>query len=81
MALAGPAGYFASGPPQVVRRVSTLVTINRGTGIALLVASRSFADQGSVISTVIAFGILQTIIVLTVALVWRGRATIEAPAP
>jgi BASS family bile acid:Na+ symporter len=80
LALAGPAGYFASGPPQGLRRVSTLVTINRGTGIALLLASRSFADQAHVLSTVIAFGILQTIIVLAAALVWRRRSMTEATA-
>lgn len=80
MALAGPAGYFACGPPNSVRDVSTVVAINRGTGIALLVASRSFADQGRVISAVITFGILQTIVVLALAFVWRGRATITTPA-
>lgn len=80
MALAGPAGYFACGPPNAVRYVSTVVAINRGTGIALLVASRSFADQGRVISAMITFGILQTIVVLALAFVWRGRATITTPA-
>ena len=71
IALAGPAGYLAVGPPPRLRRVSTLVTINRGTGIALLVASSTFAGQGHVLRTVIAFGIMQTVIVLTMALVWR----------
>jgi hypothetical protein len=58
-----------------------LVTINRATGIALLVSSRSFSDQVGVLSTVIAFGILQTIIVLATALIWRGRPTVGVPVP
>lgn len=72
LALAATAGSVASGPPAI-RQVSTLVTVNRGTGIALLVVSRSFADQDGVFSTVIVFGIVQTIIVVGVALIWRRR--------
>ena len=79
IALAGSAGYLAVGPPPRLRRVSTLVTINRGTGIALLVASSTFAGQGHVLRTVIAFGIMQTVIVLTMALVWRRLSVRTAP--
>jgi bile acid:Na+ symporter, BASS family len=61
--------------PAELRRVSTLVTMNRATGIALLVVSRAFADQVGVVSTVIAYGLLQTAVVLTVAVGWRiGQA-------
>lgn len=80
IALAGPAGYFATGPPRGLRRVSSLVTINRGAGIALLVASQTFAGHEHVTSTVIAFGLLQTIVVLTLALVWRVRS-VAPPVP
>lgn len=48
--------------------------MNRATGIALLVASRGFADQVGVVSTVIAYGLLQTVAVLTIAIVWRRSA-------
>lgn len=81
LALTGAAGYYAAGPQHRLRSTSMLVTINRATAIALLISSRSFADQVGVLSTVIAFGIMQTITVVSVALIWRGRPTAGVPVP
>jgi bile acid:Na+ symporter, BASS family len=75
IALAGAAAYGASGPPSEVRRVAVLASINRGTGLALLVAGYAFAGQRSVLASVIAFGILQTTVVFGVALLWRTAWT------
>ena len=72
------AGRLIPGSPGEVRRVSALVTMNRSTGVALLIASRAFADRGGVFSAVITFAVLQTAAVLTVALIWRRRSTVAA---
>jgi BASS family bile acid:Na+ symporter len=51
-----------------VRRVTVLVTLNRATSAALLVVARGFADQPEVLSVVIAFGALQTLAAIGLAL-------------
>lgn len=71
LAVAPGAGLLDRGQPDAVRRVTTLVTMNRATGIALLVGSRAFADQAGVFSAVITYGLMQTAAVVAVALVWR----------
>ena len=71
LALAGTAAYVATGPPTEIQRVAVVASINRGTGLALLVASYAFPGQPRVLASVIAFGILQTTVVFGVALLWR----------
>lgn len=72
------AGLLIPGSPDEVRHVSALVTMNRSTGVALLIASRVFADRGGVFSAVITFAVLQTAAAVTVALIWRRRSTVAA---
>lgn len=72
------AGLLIPGSPGEVRHVSALVTMNRSTGIALLIASRAFAGDGGVFSAVITFAVLQTAAVLAVAIIWRRRLKVAA---
>lgn len=74
LAVGASAALLVPGQPRPVRSVSTLVTMNRATGIALLVVSRAFADQVGVVSTVITYGLLQTAAVLAMAVYWRRSA-------
>jgi BASS family bile acid:Na+ symporter len=72
------AGLLIPGSPGEVRRVSALVTMNRSTGVALLIVSRAFAGHGGVFSAVITYAVLQTAAALTVALIWRRRSMVAA---
>lgn len=76
---AGTAGVLGSSQLGEIRRASTLITMNRATGIALLVVSRAYADQPGVITAIVTFGLLQTMAVIAVAIFWRQR--IARPSP
>jgi predicted Na+-dependent transporter len=69
-----PASFIAA------RHVSALLTMNRSTGVALLIVSRVFADHGEVFSAVVTFAVFQTAAALAVAVIWRRRSTVQADA-
>jgi predicted Na+-dependent transporter len=77
---AGLIGLAAPGEPDV-RRTSTLITINRATSLALLVAGRSFPENGEVFTAVVVFGLAQTAFVLAVSLAWGRRPVRAIPEP
>lgn len=59
------------------RRPNALITLNRASSVALLVASRGFPDNGEVFTAVVVFGAVQTAIAVGLGAYW-GRAQPEA---
>lgn len=79
LATAGVAGATASDGPPAVRRVSSLISMNRATSIALLAVGGSFAGQPAPFNAVVTFGILQTVTAMGIAVLWRrGVAVLPA---
>jgi len=62
------------------RRASTLATLNRATSVALLVVGRTFPDQFEIFTSVVVFGLVQTVVAVGLALYW-GVATSRSAAP
>jgi BASS family bile acid:Na+ symporter len=63
------------------RRASTLGTLNRATSVALLIVGRVFLDQTEIFTTVVLFGLIQTVIAIGLALYWGvAQSTSTAPA-
>ena len=79
--LAGWAGW-AIRDERDRRRASTLATLNRATSVALLVVGRTFPDQIEIFTSVVLFGLVQTVIAVGLALYWGVSASRSAaPAP
>lgn len=64
------------------RRASTFSTLNRATSVALLIVGRGFLDQPEVFTAAVLFALIQTVIVLGIAVYWSvvGSGS-AAPAP
>ena len=62
------------------KRASTLSTLNRATSVALLIVGRVFADQIEILTAVVLFGLVQTVIAVGLALYWGAAASRPAAA-
>ena len=80
LGFAAGAGYLASLRDQSVRSVSTLITTNRATSIALLVVARSLSESPDAFNAVVMFGLLQTVATLGAAVI-LGRASASRQPP
>jgi BASS family bile acid:Na+ symporter len=58
-------------PDQRRRQAVVLTTVNRATSVALLVVDRAFPDEPEVLTAAIAYGFMQTVIALFLAVSWR----------
>lgn len=70
---AGFAGWSVPDSPAR-RRASSLATLNRATSVALLVVGRVFPEQTEIFTTVVVFGLVQTVVALGVSGYWRWIA-------
>lgn len=78
LAFAGLMGWMMRGELSR-RRPAALITLNRASSVALLVASRAFPDNGEIFTAVVVFGAVQTAIAVGLSAYW-GRTQAETVA-
>jgi len=66
-------GYLLGGPRITTKRSLSFNSAVRNTGLGLLIASHSFSNTATVGVMVITFGIIQTVIMASVAALWSKR--------
>jgi BASS family bile acid:Na+ symporter len=72
-------GWLLGGPVGDGRKAMTLTTSLRNVGLSLVIATRAFAGTPAV-TAVLAYGILEVLGSMVVAVVWGRRSAAEATA-
>jgi bile acid:Na+ symporter, BASS family len=74
IALAFILGYLSGGDDPAKRKAVSLVTAGRKGGLALVVATATFGSDSSVVTMVVAFALVELILLTSVATWWMRKA-------